>query len=182
MTKTSNIKSVVDRKRAKNTEGVTTKKVQKRFKTDLSLSLCYSVQSLLNKKWKAFRRVCKKIHKEKARTNWKIWFGLLTLCNDIFYWNSFQKSKNDQLGHFFRMKLRRLMHERHQYLLGQWFQLLSVRNYTMCTCDMIVRLTNFVYPISLLILFSLFSFFLVCSFSFIFLPSFSYHIPQWVLF
>jgi hypothetical protein len=45
--------------------------------------------------------------------------------NDIFYWNSFQKSKNDHLGHFFRMKRVRLLRTRHQSLLLQWFEFLS---------------------------------------------------------
>ncbi len=44
--------------------------------------------------------------------------------NDIFHWNSFQKSKNDHLGHFFRMKRVRLLRTRHQSLLLQWFEFL----------------------------------------------------------
>ena len=44
--------------------------------------------------------------------------------NDIFYWNAFHKSKNDHLGHFFRMKRVKLMSVRHQTLLCQWFEFL----------------------------------------------------------
>jgi hypothetical protein len=44
--------------------------------------------------------------------------------NDVFYWNSFQKSKNDHLGHFFRMKRVRLLRTRHQSLLLQRFEFL----------------------------------------------------------
>jgi len=48
----------------------------------------------------------------------------LPFYNDIFYWNSFRKSKNDHFGHFFRMKRVRLMSTRHQSLLLQWFEFL----------------------------------------------------------
>ena len=46
--------------------------------------------------------------------------------NDIFYWDLFHKSKNDHLGHFFRMKRVKSMREGHQCLLIQWLEFLSM--------------------------------------------------------
>jgi len=47
--------------------------------------------------------------------------------NDIFYWDTFHKNKNDHLGHFFRMKRVRHMRERHQCVLLQWLDFLSIK-------------------------------------------------------
>ncbi|CAM4803758.1 unnamed protein product [Rotaria magnacalcarata] len=45
--------------------------------------------------------------------------------NDLFYWNSFQKRKNDNMGHFFRMKRVRNLQERHRSLLLGWLEFLD---------------------------------------------------------
>jgi hypothetical protein len=42
--------------------------------------------------------------------------------NDIFYWDTFHKNENDQLGHFFRLKRVRLLRETHQSMLLQWIE------------------------------------------------------------
>ena len=52
--------------------------------------------------------------------------GRSLFYNDIFYWDLFHKRKNDHLGHFFRMKRVKHMHERHQSLLLQWLEFLSM--------------------------------------------------------
>jgi hypothetical protein len=52
--------------------------------------------------------------------------GRSPFYNDIFYWHTFCKSKKDHLGHFFRMKRVKLMRERHQCLLLQWLEFLSM--------------------------------------------------------
>ncbi|CAF5219169.1 unnamed protein product, partial [Rotaria magnacalcarata] len=48
------------------------------------------------------------------------WTSLSPFYNDVFYWDTFHKNKNDHMGHFFRMKRVGLVRERHQSLLLQW--------------------------------------------------------------
>ncbi|CAF4196660.1 unnamed protein product [Rotaria magnacalcarata] len=43
--------------------------------------------------------------------------GLSPFYNDVFYWDTFHKNKNDHKGQFFRMKRARVTRERHQSLL-----------------------------------------------------------------
>ena len=50
--------------------------------------------------------------------------GRSPFYNDIFYWDSFHKNKNDHLGHFFRMKRVRHKRDRHQSLLLKWLEFL----------------------------------------------------------
>jgi hypothetical protein len=50
--------------------------------------------------------------------------------NDIFSWDSFRKTKNDHLGHFFRMKRVKLMSARYQSLLLQCFEFVYNRKTT----------------------------------------------------
>ena len=52
--------------------------------------------------------------------------GRSLFYNDIFYWDIFHKSKNDHLGHFFRMKRVKDMREGHRCLLIQWLEFLSM--------------------------------------------------------
>ena len=52
--------------------------------------------------------------------------GSSLFYNDVFYWDTFHKSKNDHLGHLFRMKRVRLMRERHRCLLLQWLEFLYI--------------------------------------------------------
>lgn len=51
--------------------------------------------------------------------------GRSPFYNDVFYWDEFRKTKNDDMGHFFRLKRVKLMRERHQTLLLQWLEFLS---------------------------------------------------------
>ena len=67
-----------------------------------------------------FKNISKKIKKiEKSD------LGRSLFYYDIFYWDTFHKNKNDHLGHFFQTKRVKLMRDRHQCLLLQWFQFLS---------------------------------------------------------
>lgn len=50
--------------------------------------------------------------------------GRSTFYDDVFYWDSFHKSKNDHVGHFFRLKRVKLLKERHQCLLLKWLEFL----------------------------------------------------------
>ena len=64
--------------------------------------------------------------------------GLSPFYNDVFYWDTFRKNKNDHMGHFFRMKRVRHMRERHQSLLLQWLEFLCVWSSAMWLIDMLL--------------------------------------------
>lgn len=51
--------------------------------------------------------------------------GRSPFYNDIFYWDEFQKRKNDNMGHFFRLKRVKHLRERHQTFLLQWLEFLG---------------------------------------------------------
>ena len=64
----------------------------------------------------------KKYVKKKLERIEKSDLGQSLFYNDVFYWDTFHKNENDQLGHFFRMKRVRLLRERHQSMLLQWIE------------------------------------------------------------
>ncbi len=46
--------------------------------------------------------------------------GCSAFFDDIFYWNDFRKTKNDSLGHFFRMNRIKKLKNRHETFLLKW--------------------------------------------------------------
>ena len=47
-------------------------------------------------------------------------FGGSLFHEDIFYWDQFQKEKNNSLGQFFRLKRIKKLISRHESLLTKW--------------------------------------------------------------
>ena len=75
-------------------------------------------------KEKALEEYVKRYINKRLKRIDKSDLGRSFFYNDIFYWDTFHKSKCDQLGHFFRIKRVRLLSERHDTLL-RWLDFLS---------------------------------------------------------
>ena len=73
----------------------------------------------------SLEKYVKKYIKKRLQKIEKSDLGRSSFYNDIFYWDAFHKKKNYHLGHFLQKKRVKLMCERHQYLLIQWFEFLS---------------------------------------------------------
>jgi hypothetical protein len=58
--------------------------------------------------------------KKRSEKMYKSDLGGSLFLEDIFYWDEFKKTKNDWLGHFFRLKRVTKLINRHETLLIQW--------------------------------------------------------------
>lgn len=76
-------------------------------------------------KEKSLEEYVKRYIKKRLERVGKSDLGRSPFYNDVFYWDAFRKKRNDDMGHFFRLKRVKLMRERHQTHLLQWLEFLD---------------------------------------------------------